>query len=270
MGNLAPVFRHLTRTFAAAGFRPRGNCFVRNGLSARIDESWCVFRGSRSRRPSAHADGGPGLWKPVPNRASSRATFEFHLPLGAFEAALAGSADEQTESMREVIDWVASTYAGAVPSSWQPPSRGSLEDWIPAQRYTAQADPFVRQGALTANEQQISIAISIASTPVQALSPARRSWLQALTNDAQRRYRMVRVTTSHPCTAAPGVWATTDLTGAPDFVLPDLLRLAVDATRHVATRLLTAVSLLCQSDLACATWEVAAGELFSQDASCGT
>ncbi len=271
MRHLTSVLRHLPRTFETLGFRPQGNGFVRKGLRAHIDQSWCTFRCSgRSPQPDAEPQGGPGLWKPVSDLTSSHARYEFHLPLGVLGATLVGPLDEQVALVRPVIEWVETTSVGSVPSWWRPPPRSSLDDWVPEDRYTARADPFVRQGALTANDQQFSIEIPLVSARPLTLSPARRSWMQMLTRNAQRKYRMVRVTWSHPSTAAPAVCAGTDLTGVPEPILPDLLRLAVDATRDVAARLLTPVNLLCDSDLPCATWEVAATDLFPQRASCKT
>src|SRR5262249_28075615 len=83
------------------------------------------------------------------------------------------------------------------------------------------------------------------------LSPARRSWLRALLQDGQDRWRLVRLGLTETAAAAE-----IDLTGVPPLIVESVFRTSLGALRWVVAWLVESAVFLADRAKPCAALEV--------------
>jgi NAD(P)H-hydrate repair Nnr-like enzyme with NAD(P)H-hydrate dehydratase domain len=87
------------------------------------------------------------------------------------------------------------------------------------------------------------------------LSPQRRACLDRLLADIQNRSRLVRMVERETSEKGRSILAEVDLSGAPRFAVSLLLRIGLDAVRHVVSQNISAAELLADPAVTSTVWE---------------
>jgi hypothetical protein len=255
--------RSITRRLVNHGFQPTGAVFHRHGMSARLDARWLTFLATGSLTVdsakagvNSHVASKPGLWKQVRGRGGSPVRI-FDLPLSAIcDSELA---DEDTCEadcpLEEIIGWAVATEAGKLPAKWQVPPSRELAQSLPGKALTLESGPFARQGNLCCEGSRLTVSIPLLHRVPSDLSAPRSAWLSRLLADVHDRSRLVRVIEKEIDNETTSILVEVDLSGAPRFALPRLVRIGVDAVRHVVSQSISAVELLVDPAVTSTVWE---------------
>jgi hypothetical protein len=167
--------------------------------------------------------------------------------------------DEQTGvaslPIDEMMEWAITAESNELPKGWTSPPREQLEELLPAEALTVETGPFARQGRLQREERRLSLSIPLLHRTPAELSPRRRACLDALLDEIQYRTRLVRLVHREATDGRSGVSVEADLTGAPHFATPQLLRIGLDAARHVVSQHISTVELLVDPTVSSTVWE---------------
>ena len=255
----------LVRQLDKLGFKREGDDYCRNGLRARFESGWLTIQTHQTQAangggPIRDASSAPGLWKTV-CRPHDRLELVFDLPLATVTEQEVW--DDETGDglcpLDEMIAWASATSSGSLPAGWKSPPREELEESLPGNAFTLEIGPFARQGQLCCEVNRLSVSIPLLQRIPAELSPRRRACLDQLLADVQNRSRLVRLVESATSTEARSVLAEVDLSGAPQFAIPLLLRIGLDAVRHVVSQSISAVELLANPTVTSTVWEVPSG-----------
>ena len=249
----------LVRQLDKLGFKPDGDEYRRNGLSARFESRWLTFQTQVGDEDTSisEAAGLPGLWKNV-CRPNGRLRRVFDLPL----ATLADPDiwDDETGDARcpleMMIDWVATTKSDKLPAGWECLPRNGVEESLSSDAFTVEIGPFARQGQLHCEEDRLAVSIPLLQRVPADLSPQRRACLDDLLTDIQNHSRLVRLVESKTSDDVRSILAEVDLSGAPGFAVPLLLRIGLDAVRHVVSQRVSVVEVLVDPAVTSTVWEI--------------
>ena len=253
----------LARRLIESGFQPEGGGYCRNSLRACLEPRWLTFRTQADSAAASIIQPSDlhGLWKSV-RTAGGDLERVFELPLDVVAEHVAEqevwdpAGDETLPPVAAVIDWVTASLNGHLPPEWEPPPRSELEAMLPAQALTMTIGPFARQGQLHSEGTHLRIAFPLLSRVPPGLSAPRRRQLSKLLEDIQNRSRLVRMNESHTAGGGSRIVAEMDLSGAPRFAVPRLLRSGVDAIRYVLSRSVVAAELIVDPTVTSTVWEI--------------
>ena len=261
----------LEATLAGLGFRRtlRANRYASKQLTLEIDGRWATvttWGGLENQDPLTEFVGRPGLWKPSVAPDGMARAFDLWLDVPAnTEADACGPEDRTDSALESMLNWALETADGQVPRGWLPEgesSRSELERFIPEGGLTVQAGPFVRQGELICDSSRLAISIPVLDHVPEDLGASRVGWLRALLIDALDRWRMVRVGFAGKQQAQ--VVAEVDLTGAPQPLIPDLLRIGLDALRWFVQWLVKPAVLVSDPGTVCDAFDVCRSALIHE------
>jgi hypothetical protein len=217
---------------------------------------WATFLTGPIESPKIlDPDPGLGLWKRLPGDVPGSVRLGFDLPLSAVHSQPEdGLGEGPNDLMAECLEWAEATLGGEVPATWELPDRAEVESWIGKGRLTVHAGAFVRQGSLILADGRLALRIPIVTADLDRVSAARRSQLVSLLEDAQARWRLVRLRADLGADFAKVV-AEVDLTGAPAGVLPGMVACGLDGLRWVALWLMVSAGLLADASVSCRSWD---------------
>jgi hypothetical protein len=199
-----------------------------------------------------------GLWKRVPGPVPGVARCRFDLPPGLADSADIDYTDSTaTDPSDACLDWVLTTARGELPHGWEPPEQAEVDAWVPRGSRTLQVGPFVRQATVHLAGGRLAVAMPVVATSGE-LSAHRRACLRVVLEDAQVRWRMIRLRATPLALAEGGagqVIAEADLTGAPRGWQPQLVACGLDALRCVVSWLILSAGLLADARVACQAWD---------------
>jgi hypothetical protein len=215
---------------ARAGFTPiSATHYQRRALHLAIGPHWCAIEAPDSPIP-LHS---PGLWKRVGTKGEARRIFI--LPRRLWDEA--ASADTSFEDEASVLDrclrWALADDDDAVSSTWQPPLRAEVESWFKAEQLTVVTGSLLRQGEVICESGQFAIRFQIVPELPTDLPASRRAWLQALLDEAQDRWHLVRLGIATDVEGQSSAVAEVDLTGIPHELAQDLFVISLEALRWV-------------------------------------
>ena len=235
------------------GFAPSGpgGAWLRDGVELVPEGEWLGLRDGASAAPAdparsassvpekgpsdpAEQLGAPGLW-----RVDERGHARVH-DLPQFRGLAAGE-------LATLVDWAFETRAGRVPEGWEAPARDELEDWIDPRRLGVRAPGLgvgVVRGELVCGDGRLALVFPELARVPDDLEPERRGWLDALLDDAQRRWRLVRFGIARDAGAGLRVRAEVDLSGVPPTWARPLVQLSFDALLWAAGWALSPVSFV--------------------------
>lgn len=220
------------------GFTPEQNglSFHRIGMTLTTDGGWASLG-----HPTFGAEGdaavrqmgAPGLWRQF---AAGRAEFDFPA-----RELLGGRID-----FEDLLDWALLTADGRVPRGFSAPPESEVLAAIAPEKLLARAGRTVVRGEVLCSEDRVAIAFPRVLRIPEQLPAARRAWISLLCDDAQRRWRLVRI---GPASGGAALRAEVDLTGAPPEALDALARLAAASLRTVLEWVLPALQLAADPSL---------------------
>lgn len=214
------------------------------GVTIKVDRQWiCVTADLRQpgREFLPGQLGKPGLWKCVSAEADRfRQVFEFPISAVSRAGACFDEPVQRPDSLlRAMLAWALATLDGSQMRDWHSPPLERLADVVSDQAFTVQCGAHARRGELIRKPQRLALRVPILHSIPPKLSVCRLEWLGRLLVDAQDRWRLVRVGIQTD-TAGSRVLAEVDLSGAPEVVLKDLVRIALAALRQVVTWIIRA------------------------------
>jgi hypothetical protein len=199
---------------------------------------------------------GPGLWKRLSGHVTESVRLGFDLPLSAVESQPEdGPGDGADDQMAECLEWGEASLRGDVPPGWELPERAEVESWIGKGRLTVHAGTFVRQGSLILADGRMALQLPIVAADLRRLSAPRRRRLVSLLEDAQARWRLVRLRADLGADLVMVV-AEVDLTGAPAGILPEMVACGLDGLHWVASWLMVSAGLLADASVSCRSWDL--------------
>ena len=178
--------------------------------------------------------GAPGLWK----EAGGEGAMVFSVP---------GSAMTRDFDAREdgLMKWVRSTARGRVPAGWEAPSAEALDEWLPMNSRSIRHDVVIRQLEVLSSPACLSVRMPLVTMP-DDLPEERSAWLGNLLLGASASWRFVRLGFSE--SSAGSLVAEINLTGAPEPVLPGLVRSARDTLHWLAAAVLATAEFLVRTN----------------------
>ena len=249
----------LVRQFGEIGFKPDGDGYHRNGLRARFDSRWLTFRAQATNEGKLVSEtaGVPGLWKNIrsPNGRLER-VFDLPLEIVTEQEIWDDETGDALCPLAEMIDWVGATKSGKLPAGWKCPPRDELETSLPNNAFTVEVGRFARQGQFHCEENRLVVSVPLLQREPPDLSPQRRAILDELLAEVQNRNRLVRLVEHETSEKVRSILAEVDLSGVPRFAAPLLLRIGLDAVRHVVSQSISAVELLVDPAVTSTVWEI--------------
>jgi hypothetical protein len=231
------------------------------GIEPIEDAGWRLYQFREDAAPGHLLEGERarlGLWKRVPGPVPGVTLCRFDLPPGLADAADIDPTDPTaTDPSDACLDWVLATARGEQPHGWEAPEQAEVDAWMPRGSRTLQVGPFVRQATVHLAEGRLAVTMPVVATSVE-LSVHRRACLRVLLEDAQVRWRMIRLRATRLALAEGGagqVIAEADLTGAPRGWQPQLVACGLDALRCVVSWLILSAGLLADARVACQAWD---------------
>ena len=216
----------------------------------RLRSGWGTFESNGRRRPRDPLRGQlglPGLWKLTGNGRHAAAHRLFELP-----PSITPRSDSEPARFDELFGWAQATSDGGYDREWSPPPREEIERWLPEGALTLQVGSIALQGALIHGDHRLAFDFPIVPRIPEDLPPTRAAWLEELLADGQNRWRMVRIGIDGDSAAH----AQVDLSGAPHETLAPLVRIGVDALRHVVSSLVEPADFLVNGADGCRAVEV--------------
>jgi hypothetical protein len=199
-----------------------------------------------------------GLWKRVTGPVPGVARYRFDLPPALGVAVDMGQTDSAAADPSDAcFEWVLATARGEQPHGWEAPEQAEVDAWVPRGWRTLQVGPFVRQATVDLTGGRLAVTMPVVATTAE-LSAQRRACLRVLLEDAQVRWRMIRLRATPMALAEGGageVVAEADLTGAPRGWQPQLVACGLDAARSVVSWLILSAGLLADARVACRAWD---------------
>lgn len=126
--------------------------------------------------------------------------------------------DADPHAVAEMLRWAVETSRGEFDTrAWQPPAGHEIGEALGRGKLDVQVADQVRRGACIVDENRLALRLPLVTSIDPELSPARRSRLENLLNQAQSTWRMVRIGVDG--TADAQVVAEVDLTGCPHEML---------------------------------------------------
>ena len=210
---------------------------IESRVQFHLRSGWGTFETTGGRRPKDPLRGQlglPGLWKLSANGHGATAHRVFELP-----PSITPRRDAEPARFDLLSAWAHATVDGRPDRGWSPPPREDIERLLPEGALTLQVGAVALQGALDHDDSRLALDFPIVPRIPDDLPPARAAWLEELLADAQNRWRMVRI-------GIDGVTAAAqiDLSGAPHDTLAPLVRIGVDALRHVVSSLVEPADFL--------------------------
>ena len=248
----------LVRQLDKLGFKAGDEEYCGRGLKARFESLWLTFhpKTTNEGEPVSAVAGAPGLWKNV-RSPSGRLERIFDLPLATVTQQKVW--DKETGDavcpLDEMIDWVAATGRGELPEGWKCPSREELEESLPSKALTLETGRFARHGQFQCEGNRLAVSFPLLQRVPVDLSPQRRACLDRLLADIEYRSRLVRLVERETSEQVGSILAEADFSGAPRFAVPLLLRIGLDAVRHVVSQNISAVELLVDPAVTSTVWE---------------
>lgn len=270
--------RNLASQLGKHGFTPAGdgyrhNDFGRGGMTATFERRWVTLQTGARQNGSAdntstdtstdnHSTdstdmnstdiGRPGLWKTVRDAAGGRR--EFHLPQELISAeAWDDATGDLLDPLTELIHWGRVSAAGELPDGWECPAQEELKRSLPQGAFTVEAGSCARQGQLLCETQRLAIQFPLLQAVPADLSDARRAWLEVILADGQNRCRLVRL--APDTTETTRILAEVDLSGVPRFAAAPLVRIGLDAVRHVLSQMMQVCDLLVDPTVTSTVWD---------------
>ena len=108
----------------------------------------------------------------------------------------------------------------------------------------------------TREERDYVLRHSDASVLILQPSLLNHAYLDELLADIQYRSRLARLVEPGTSEEVRSILAEVDLSGAPQFAMPLLLRIGLDAVRHVVSQSISAVELLVDPAVTSTVWEI--------------
>ena len=261
---------HLVQQLGELGFEQQGTEFCRDGLRAHFAPCWLTLRTQADHEggPNSGASGAPGLWKHVrsPGGHPER-VFDLPLATVAERETWDDATGDSLHPLNAMLDWVDATRCGRLPSGWRSPAREELEESLPRQALTLEIGPFARQGQLCCDDSRLSVSLPLLQRVPVDLSPEHRACLDQLLADVQNRSRLVRLIEPATRAEARSILAEVDLSGVPRFAMPCLLRIGLDAVRHVVSQSISASELLVNPAVTSTVWRIPSGQKHSAERS---
>ncbi len=248
----------LARQFDKLGFKAVGDEYRGHGLKIRLESRWLTFHTKTAKKGGliSKAAGVPGLWKNVRD-PSGRLERVFDLPMATVTQQEAWD-DETGDAacpLNEMINWVRTTRSGKLPAGWECPLREELEESLPGNAFTLETGPFARNGQLHCNDRRLAVSFPLLQRVPVDLSPQRRACLDRLLADIQYRGRLVRLVERETSEQVRSIMAEVDLSGAPRFAARLLLRIGLDAVRHVVSQNISTAEMLVDPAVTSTVWE---------------
>ena len=208
----------------AAGFAPmpegEGERLHRIGMALEEVDGWATLshptHGSEGDAAAVQM-GRPGLWRRF---ASGRAEFDFPP-----REALGGGVD-----FERLLDWALVTADGRSPGDWHAPPECDVRAAAVPGDLVARVGAHAVRGEIARSAHQLSVVFPRVLRMPKGLGDARRAWIAAITDDAQRRWRLVRI---GPDATGETLGGEVDLTGVPAEVAGAMVALAAASLRTV-------------------------------------
>jgi hypothetical protein len=213
-----------------------------NGTCFRPGPPWMVVEIERTGTPADLLRGGlgrPGLWKCTREAGCAKYRFDFP-PIELSATREWGDSSEEPDSaFGAVLGWALATKDGTVPAGWKTPPPEEIG--LTGCGFIVETDGLARRGQVIHEPQRLALRVPILHRVDPHLPPWRMAWLSSLFEEAQGRWRMVRIG-ADPASAS--VAAEVDLSGAPDWLLDSLVTAGRDCLRWAVSWLVSSADLL--------------------------
>ena len=213
-----------------------------DGFALRSEGDWLALV-DRTSGPDESLSGGlgtPGLWRVVPDGATLARVHDLPRLRGVEEDGNPEGTPSQ-EALTHLFEWAVATLHGERAPDWTPPPRDEVEDWLAPARLHVRSGALLATGELVHAPGRLALVFpELASVP-ETLSASRRSWLDGLLLEAQRRWRLARFGTDADTRC---VRAEVDLTGVPTVWARSFVQLSLEALAWAVEWVLSPLSFL--------------------------
>jgi len=243
--DLAPVA--WPQTADALGFTAAAADGLRtlDGLALKCEGNWLalVDRKPVLDDPLASQLGAPGLWRVVPDRTGLTRTHDLP-PLHGVEEVCDVDGAPSLAALTLFLGWATATRDSSGARDWTPPPCSEVESWLTPARLSVRSGALLARGQLVHEPGRLALVYPDLARVAETLSAARRSWLEDLLLDAQRRWRLVRFgIDAH----TRGVRAEVDLTGVPAAWARPCVQLSLEALAWAVEWVLSSLSFLADT-----------------------
>lgn len=201
----------LETALASAGFRSAGEGVHRcDGVDLRLhSDGWMSLwrRESHDGQSLRGHLGRAGMWKAIEQNGGLRRVCD--LPVRS---------DTAPEAVASTLTWAVETSRGDFDMrSWKAPAGHEISEAMGRGKLEVQIKDQVRRGAVVVDDNRLALRMPLLTVISDDLSEARRTRLERLLNQAQAKWRMVRIGMDGGGDAM--VSAEVDLTGCPHDML---------------------------------------------------